>query len=65
MITIDGVPLKSLDPKWLRSRAIGYINQDPVLFATSVMENIRYGRPCATDQEVHPNDHFNLLTKAN
>jgi len=51
-VSIDGVDLRALDPKWLRGRAIGYINQEPVLFATSIMENIRYGRPGATDQEV-------------
>ena len=51
-ITIDGVSLPDFDPRWLRGRALGYINQEPVLFATSVIENIRYGRPEATDQEV-------------
>ena len=51
-VSIDGVDLRHLDPKWLRGRAIGYINQEPVLFATSIIENIRYGRPGATDQEV-------------
>eukprot|EP00095_Tigriopus_kingsejongensis_P004287 maker-scaffold722_size106786-snap-gene-0.22 protein:Tk04287 transcript:maker-scaffold722_size106786-snap-gene-0.22-mRNA-1 annotation:"atp-binding cassette sub-family b member mitochondrial" len=52
MITVDGVDVRELDPKWLRGRAIGYINQEPILFATSVMENIRYGRPSAQDHEV-------------
>ena len=51
-ISIDGVDVKDLDPSWLRGRAIGYISQEPVLFATSIMENIRFGRPSATDQEV-------------
>ncbi|KAK3608510.1 hypothetical protein CHS0354_010363 [Potamilus streckersoni] len=51
-ILIDNVDIKALDPSWLRGRAIGYINQEPVLFAATVMENIRYGRPDATDQEV-------------
>lgn len=51
-ITLDGENIKDLDPSWLRGRAIGFINQEPVLFATSVMENIRYGRPDATDLEV-------------
>jgi len=31
---------------------LGYINQEPTLFATSIMENIRYGRQDATDEEV-------------
>ena len=51
-ITLDGIDLKKLDPSWLRGRAIGYISQEPVLFATSILENIRYGRPSATDAEV-------------
>ncbi|CAL1535983.1 unnamed protein product [Lymnaea stagnalis] len=51
-ITIDGTDIKELDPAWLRGQAIGFINQEPVLFATTVMENIRYGRPLATDEEV-------------
>ena len=33
-IEIDGHDLRSLDPSWLRGRAIGFINQEPVLFAT-------------------------------
>ena len=44
--------MKTLDPSWLRGRAIGYISQEPVLFATSILENIRYGRPSATKEEV-------------
>ncbi|KAF2355966.1 ABC transporter type 1 transmembrane domain [Trinorchestia longiramus] len=51
-ITIDGEDLRELDPAWVRGRLIGFIHQEPVLFHTSVMENIRYGRPDATDQEV-------------
>ncbi|KAI5710485.1 hypothetical protein M8J75_008956 [Diaphorina citri] len=42
-ITISGVDLKHLDGTWLRGNVIGLINQEPVLFATSVRENIRYG----------------------
>ncbi|CAB3387082.1 Hypothetical predicted protein [Cloeon dipterum] len=51
-ITLDDFDIRKLDPSWLRGRAIGFINQEPVLFATSIMENIRYGRPNATDLEV-------------
>ncbi|KAI0227694.1 Mitochondrial potassium channel ATP-binding subunit [Lamellibrachia satsuma] len=51
-ILLDGQDIKDLDPSWLRGHAIGFISQEPVLFATSVRENIRYGRPDATDQEV-------------
>jgi ABC-type multidrug transport system fused ATPase/permease subunit len=33
--------------------AIGVISQEPVLFATTIEENIRYGKPEATDEEVY------------
>ncbi|CAK1553064.1 unnamed protein product [Leptosia nina] len=52
-VTIDGVDVRDMDGKWLRGRAIGLISQEPVLFATTVKENIRYGKPEATDQEVY------------
>ncbi|XP_039609233.1 mitochondrial potassium channel ATP-binding subunit isoform X2 [Polypterus senegalus] len=53
IITLDGHDIKSLDPSWLRGNAIGFISQEPVLFGTSVMENIRFGKPDATDKEVY------------
>lgn len=52
-VLIDGVNLRDMDLKWLRGQAIGYINQEPVLFGTSILENIRYGRPSASDLEVY------------
>ncbi|XP_054153069.1 mitochondrial potassium channel ATP-binding subunit-like [Oppia nitens] len=52
LITIDGVDIKSLDPLWLRQTVIGFINQEPILFGTTIMENIRFGKPDATDEEV-------------
>jgi len=51
-ISIDGKDIRELDPSWLRGQIIGYINQEPVLFASTIRENIRYGRPSATDLEV-------------
>ncbi|PIC53006.1 hypothetical protein B9Z55_002881 [Caenorhabditis nigoni] len=51
-VTLDGRDLKELNVEWLRGQVIGLISQEPVLFATSVEEDIRYGRPDATDQEV-------------
>jgi ATP-binding cassette subfamily B protein len=50
-IALDGVELKNADPKALRRR-IALVPQDPVIFAASVSENVRYGRPEATDAEV-------------
>ncbi|KAJ1568595.1 ATP-binding cassette, sub-B (MDR TAP), member 8 [Cladochytrium tenue] len=50
-VLIDGRDLRTLDPSWLREH-VGYINQEPTLFATTVMENIRYARPDASPDEV-------------
>ncbi len=50
-VLLDGVPLTELEPNWLR-RQIGVVAQEPLLFSTSIAENIRYGRPEATDEEV-------------
>jgi ATP-binding cassette subfamily B protein len=50
-ITLDGVDLKNADPKAVRGR-IALVPQDPVIFAASVAENVRYGRPQASDGEV-------------
>jgi ATP-binding cassette subfamily B protein len=50
-VTFDGVPLTELDPADLRAR-IALVPQDSVMFATSVGDNIRFGRPDASDAEV-------------
>lgn len=50
-IRIDGVDLRELQMDSLR-RELGIVLQDTVLFAETVMENIRYGRLDATDEEV-------------
>lgn len=50
-IRMDGVDLRDADPQALRSR-IAIVSQDPVIFSTTAMENIRYGRPEASDAEV-------------
>lgn len=50
-IRLDGVPIDQLSLHDLRAR-IGIVPQDPVIFSSSALENIRYGRPDATDDEV-------------
>ena len=50
-VTIDGVDLKAADPAAVRAH-LAVVPQDPVIFATSVLENVRYGRPDATEAEV-------------
>jgi len=51
VLRLDGEDLRSLDPDWLRQQ-VGVVSQEPILFATTIRENIRYGRPGATDAEV-------------
>jgi ATP-binding cassette subfamily B protein len=50
-VLLDGVDIRQLDPVALRSR-IGLVPQDTVLFGTSARENIRYGRPDASDADI-------------
>ncbi len=50
-ISLDGVPVKSADPVDVRAR-IALVPQDSVVFAASARENIRFGRPDASDAEV-------------
>uniref|UniRef100_A0A8C2ENW4 ATP-binding cassette, sub-family B (MDR/TAP), member 11a n=1 Tax=Cyprinus carpio TaxID=7962 RepID=A0A8C2ENW4_CYPCA len=51
MVTLDGHDIRSLNIQWLRS-LIGIVEQEPVLFATTITENIRYGRAGVTMEEV-------------
>ncbi len=50
-VTFDGVPLPSTDPAALR-REIALVPQDTVIFAASIGDNIRFGRPDASDADV-------------
>jgi ATP-binding cassette subfamily B protein len=50
-ITFDGIALTDLDPADLRAR-IALVPQDSVMFASSVRDNIRFGRPGASDADV-------------
>jgi ATP-binding cassette, subfamily B, bacterial len=50
-VEIDGVDLTRADPRDIR-RQCALVPQEPVIFAASVLENVRYGRPDATDAQV-------------
>ena len=50
-ITIDGVDVRNIRQKSLH-KTIGIVQQEVFLFADTILENIRYGRPDATDEEV-------------
>jgi ATP-binding cassette subfamily B protein len=50
-VRLDGVDLRDANPADVRGR-IGLVSQDPVIFGADVWDNIRYGRPDASDAEV-------------
>jgi ATP-binding cassette subfamily B protein len=50
-VRIDGIDVRDVSMKSLRAQ-IGIVLQDTFLFSTTVMENVRFGRPDATDEEV-------------
>ncbi|ANM66482.1 P-glycoprotein 3 [Arabidopsis thaliana] len=50
-VLIDGVNLKEFQLKWIRGK-IGLVSQEPVLFSSSIMENIGYGKENATVEEI-------------
>lgn len=50
-VLLDGVNIKDLQLKWLRQQ-MGLVSQEPALFATSIKENIMYGKDDATMDEV-------------
>lgn len=50
-VLIDGINLKKLKLKWIREK-IGLVSQEPNLFATTIKENIAYGKEDATDEEI-------------
>ena len=50
-IRLDGFDIRSLDASWLRGQ-IGIVSQEPVLFDTTIYENIKYGCPDATEEQV-------------
>jgi len=51
VVSLDGVPVRDVSLAALRQR-VGIVPQDSTVFSTSALENIRYGRPDATDAEV-------------
>lgn len=50
LITLDGHDLRTLQVKWLRDQ-IGMVGQEPILFATTILENVMMGKENATKKE--------------
>ena len=48
---LDGRDIRDLDVEWLQSQ-IGLVGQEPILFHASVFDNVAYGKPNATRDEV-------------
>ncbi|XKL66216.1 hypothetical protein PGB90_009636 [Kerria lacca] len=57
MITLDGIPLQQLNLRWLRNQ-IGVVAQEPILFSSSIAENIRYGRVDVSQKEIEKAAHL-------
>ena len=50
-VLIDGMNIKGFKLEWIRGK-IGLVNQEPLLFMTSIRENITYGKEDATLEEI-------------
>lgn len=50
-VTLDGHDIRTLNIQWLRS-LIGIVEQEPALFATTIAENIRFGRPGVSMEDI-------------
>jgi len=66
-VRLDGVGIQKLQVKWLRSQ-MGLVSQEPALFATTIKENILFGKEDATEDQVvqaakaaHAHDFISLL----
>ena len=66
-VSLDGVDVKTADPRAVRSR-IAIVPQDPIIFSTNAWQNIAYGKPDATKEEIlaaaraaHADDFLSVL----
>ena len=59
-ITIDGVDIRKLNINWLRSK-IGLVSQEPVLFDTTILENVSYGDINRSDVRNNTCIHLRLI----
>lgn len=50
-VSLDGTDLRDLDLRWLRAQ-LGYVTQEPTLFAASIRENLLLGKPGASEEEL-------------
>ena len=64
IVSIDGIDLKQYDLKWLHSK-IGYVSQEPVLFARSIRDNITFGLDEIRCSEISELEIINAAKQAN
>jgi ATP-binding cassette, subfamily B (MDR/TAP), member 1 len=50
-VLLDGMDIRDLDLGWLRSK-IGYVGQEPVLFATTIKNNLLFGNSKAQESDI-------------
>lgn len=62
-ISLDGTDISTLNLGWLR-RQIGYVSQEPTLFATSVLENIGYGLVGTEHEHSGTEERYELIVEA-
>jgi ATP-binding cassette subfamily B (MDR/TAP) protein 1 len=60
---LDGVDLRELNVKWLRSQ-IGLVSQEPILFSTTIRQNIEHGLVCTPHQCASPEEKLRLVKEA-
>jgi len=62
-VKLDGVALPDLNLKWLRSQ-IGLVSQEPVLFSTTIKENVAYGLIGSSSEHASDEEKFKLIKDA-
>jgi ATP-binding cassette subfamily B (MDR/TAP) protein 1 len=63
IVTLDGIDLRNLNVKWLR-RQIGLVSQEPVLFGTTVRENVAFGLAGTPHATASPADQLTFIKDA-
>ncbi len=62
-VRLDGVDVRELNVKWLRSQ-IGLVSQEPVLFSTTIRENVEHGLVNTPHQHASPEEKLRLVREA-
>jgi ATP-binding cassette, subfamily B (MDR/TAP), member 1 len=63
VVTLDGVDIKDINLRWLRSQ-IGLVSQEPTLFATTIRANVAHGLVGTPHENATPEKQFELIKEA-